>query len=323
MVKPYVCIFSDRRNFTWNLHPLFAYLNGLDDLDVSMVGLKEDRTWGLKGPYSGVPYCKNLHRRPNLIVTNHAWWDEGYKVCRWALRAQIPVVAIEHGCTMVHSTLAKYRRNIGLATRKCLWSEINMQLMKRYSPANERVCIITGNPRYDELQNFQPRDLELPDEFALVLSTWSLQKDLARTHANQLSEFMPVVVKVHPNETFYAGRDPKRVVSKQVRLVYDQNSLFTLLFRAKLVVTTISSAMIPAILWGKPIFLVNQSHKNIDLTTFKMDYSNVFNFKPTLGWTEAIIRSGIEADPDKFYHFGHHQDGKNCERVVDVVRSLL
>jgi hypothetical protein len=322
--NPYVLIFSDRTNFTWNLLPLFEYLQAKENIDTSMVCLKEGNTLGLVGSYNKIPYCKNLYRKPDIICTNHAWWDEGYKVCSWAKRFHIPVVAIEHGCTLFHQARAKYRRNIGLATKKCLWSQANLDMMLRYNPANKRDCIITGTPRYDNLFNYKPeKRLDLPKDFALVLSTWSVQKDEPRLHANKLLDHIPVVMKVHPNETHYPGREPNRIVKDKVQLVYEQESLIELLYRCRFVVTTISSAMLPALYFEKPIFIVNKPQAGMDFSSFEQQGKNIFNFKKDYDWNNSVITSCITPNKKDFTYYGYTVDGQNCERILNVLKDLL
>lgn len=323
MRNPYIVTFSDRLNFTSNLLPVHSYLHRHPEFESSLVGLKEKRIWGARGKYRAGPFCEGLLRKPDAFILNHAWWDEGYHVCQWAQRARIPVVAIEHGCTMFHQEPARYRSSIGLAQRKCLWSQHNLEVMMQYNPDNRKRCVITGPPKYDELHDFHPIEMDLPEDYILVLSTWSVQKDLPRHAANQISEFANVVMKVHPNETHYPGRKPERIVNSQVQLVYDQEALFTLLYRASAVVCTISSAMIPALLFEKPIFLVNQEQQGMDVAGFKRAHGDLFRWVDPNNITEETLSWAVEPDKNNYEHFGGPNDGKNVERIIEVVRSVM
>lgn len=319
-MKPYVYIFSDRLNFTWNLKPLFNKLRQRkEEFDVSMWCLKNKRLFGPGGNTRGIPHSPPLQRKPDVIVTNHAWWDEGYHVCLWAQKARVPVVAIEHGCTMFFQSQAKYRRTIGKARVKCLWSDHNLEIMRKYNPDHHKRCVVTGPPRYDELYDFQARaDLDLPKDFVLVLSTWSVQKDSPRHAANKIAEKYNVVLKTHPNEHHYPGRSPGRIVGKKVHISSGQEELFTLLKRCRAVVTPISSAMLPAMLFRKPIYIVSVPQKGMGILEFRKEHGHLFNWG-----IEDLMENNTGVLSSDFQHFGGQNDGMNCERIVKVIRSVL
>jgi len=328
MAKKYCLIFSDRENFTWNLEFLFAKMSVLEEeFDVTLVGFKENKAWGATGGYNQVPYCKNLLRKPDVVFAHHGWWDQAHNVCLWARQHRIPVVVLEHGVTLWHQPQATYRATIGQADRACLWSARNLEVTKLYGRHAAQGCIVTGNPQYDVLQYYTAPPERIPGtpkDYALVLSTWSIQKDAPRHHANALAKIIPCVLKVHPNETFYKNRKPARIVGKEVVLVYDQAALLQLIYHAKIVVSTISSAMLTAMYWKKPIYIVNKPEpKQPSISSFIEDFQDVFNWKPEPIWSEKDLESPKIATTEDFIYFGGPADGKNTERVIDVIKSLL
>ena len=90
-----------------------------------------------------------------------------------------------------------------------------------------------------------------------------------------------------------------------------------------MIITNVTSALIPAIYWEKPIFIHSYETGGYYFNDFKKKYPHVFNFKQDAIWNQEIIESAIKPKKEHFEIFGHKADGQSAKRVVEVIKSYV
>ena len=256
-----------------------------------------------------------VNRKPDVLVVFRNWWGPENKAGIKARKLGIPVVMIDHGMLMVGVPIRhSYRSSIYPSNVGCLWSHLHLEMFRRLNKNDD--FVVTGNPLYDQMIGYVPPEIDVPDEFALLLTGRSQTKFL-RPSAEALNKIMPVVAKVHPVDT---ERD---YYVKRYQTFDDYRTLLPLLCRAKIIIASLSSGWIPALFWEKPIFIHGFEEEDLRFNEFVDNYSHIFNFKQAAAWSDDIIENAIRPTKEDFELFGHTLDGKNAERVANVIKGYI
>ena len=98
----------------------------------------------------------DLEKKPDIVLTNQAWWNIENKIGVEAMKKDIPHITIEHGAPFFYQGGKQYyRKNIGAANIKLLWGRYNLDMMKRYG-CPDKMLKVTGFPRFDDLIKLKP-----------------------------------------------------------------------------------------------------------------------------------------------------------------------
>ena len=168
-----------------NLQPMYDYFLAQGD---EVLPTREDN-WD------------DLEPKPDLVVSNQAWWQIEHEIGKKAQAAGIPHVTIEHGAPMFYQGGPQYyRREIGAADAKCLWGQHNLDMMRQYK-CNPEKLHITGYPRFDELLDYQSQSHSIPR--ILFLGTWKIPGKIFDVWQQVLDQARvlnyQVAFKPHPN----------------------------------------------------------------------------------------------------------------------------
>jgi hypothetical protein len=79
----------------------------------------------------------------------------------------------------------------------------------------------------------------------------------------------------------------------------------------------------PALYWQKPIFIHSYQEKGYYFNNFQKEHKNTFNFKINAEWNHKMIEDGIKPTIEDYIHFAHLPDGKNTERICEVIKNYL
>jgi hypothetical protein len=275
---------------------------------------------GLQGT-SFVLGCLRVERKPDVVVVMRPWWGDESIVALTAREMGIPVVFVCYGATFFECPSAVLRSTILPASVCCIWSLSDYKLSREVYNCKEPL-IITGNPMFDriiETEQMTARTIpDLPDEFALILtSTNGYEADRIYAAAESISRFMPVVIKAHPLES-----DLERWSSRWPTF-HQSSHLLELLYRSSVVLSPLSSAVIPAIYWEKKIFILREDQPYYPYEKLKSDFSHIFNFMAEPELSLDQLQTGIRARREDFAYFGHSPDGKAAQRVFDVIRNCV
>jgi len=314
VLKPYIVFFTEREHGRDTFIPVYKIFKKDVNIDTTLIWWGQERK-GLLGEDFKLGPIK-VNRKPDVLIVFRSWWGQEGKAAHFAARQDIPVVMIDHGATFVFNDRQKYKKSIYPASVNCLWGQHDLDLWRRWG--NKDKLVVTGNPLYDQIIEYTPPKINLPDEFALLLpSSSNVQQRFLIPSAEKLNKIIPVVVKTHPLEK-------EKDYYKQRYLTYDKSwTLLPLLYKAKLIITHSTSAVIPGLFWQKPIFMHSYDESWYYFSEFKDKYFHIFNFKQDDVWNSEVISKAIKPDKKHFEIFGHIADGKNSVRVAEVIKSYV
>lgn len=255
-----------------------------------------------------------IERKPSVVIGFRMWWPPDYSAAHHARLMGISTVMMNHGSMFVYCTGQTYKKTLYPARMNCVWGPHDFNLWMKWT---QEPIIITGNPLHDRFIDYVPEPINVPDEFALLLtSRW--QREILNPAAENMNKIIPVVAKCHPLD------ETKQYYRERYQTYEEPWTLLPLLYRAKYILTNVSSALIPALLWKKPIFIFSFDRPDYFFSEFKASFENkTFNFKNTPDWTDKEFNDPILPTIDDYKHFGHEPDGKNSIRVAAVLEGCL
>jgi hypothetical protein len=197
----------------------------------------------------------DLDIRPDLVLTNQAWWNIENEIGNEASSMDIPHITIEHGAPLFYQGGKQYyRKNIGSANLKLLWGNYNLYMMKKYGCPESKLRI-TGFPRFDNLTNIKPITNTTPR--VLFLSTWKIPgqiKQIWEQTLNQVNKLnYNLAIKHHPQEHQRGYLIRKNDIPNWVEIIKNEN-LFEEVSKSDLIISTPTSVLIAALYFKKPIF---------------------------------------------------------------------
>ena len=292
-----------------NLQPLYDYFISKGD---EIIYTTTANNWDVVDP------------KPDLVITNQAWWQIEHEVGLQARTAGIPHVTIEHGAPMFYQGGPQYyRREIGAADAKCLWGQHNFDMMRRYKCQPEKLHI-TGYPRLDRLLDFQPQSNSVPR--ILFLGTWKIPGKIFEVWQKVLEQAKAlgyqVAFKPHPNEATRGVLMNQEYLPDWVEIVTGEN-LYEEVARSDAVITSPTSVLIPIFYYQKPVY-----------SYYPWWQKGMFQFQrtfqlPCVGKNkldlEKMVQCGVNRDQYRkhFEYTGFKSDGRNRERVYQLCQKLV
>jgi len=313
MLKPYIVFFTELENGRNTFISVYKIFEKDVNIDTTLIWWNKEQQGLLGEDFKLGPI--RVNRKPDVLVLFRNWWGPERKAGEAATNQKIPVVMFDHGALMIRVTgMQAYRKSIYPAIVGCLWSQLHLDLFRRLNENDK--FVVTGNPLHDQIIDYVPPEIEVPDEFVLLLTKRG-QREFLNPSAEELNKIIPVVAKTHPV-------DDKKAYYKKRYLTYDEHwTLLPLLYKAKLIIANVSSAWIPALFWQKPIFIHSFDEGWFHFNEFKSKYSHIFNFKQDDVWNNEVIDKAIKPNKKHFEIFGHIPDGKNSIRVTEVIKSYV
>lgn len=311
-MEKYILLYAGktRKNAQDTFMPVFEYIRKHTSMDVTLIGT--NGYFGLKGNAYKL-WEWELPRKPDVVLIWLPWWEDNRAVGIHAKKADISVVMLNHGTIMIKDDRDHvHKPSIWPADIGCLWGPRDLEGWREVNTKDK--LIITGNPLFD-FQNFKPKTIPgLPKRFALCLSSghgW--QADHLLTSAEKLSEIYPVVMKPH-----YLCPHVDRL-KKKFPTFLEHYYLMDLIYQSTYILSNVTSALLFAIYWQKPIFVHSRSEPFYHYEEFRNKYSSVFNFKTDPHWEEATLQQAIRPQKQDFELFAHKADGKNTQRLVETL----
>ena len=327
MTKPYILFYTfDDHGFA-TMKPVFDLFGKDPEFDVTLLlavnkypklrlgfHVTKEVRLGLQGTTFEMDTI-SVERKPSVIIGFRMWWPPDSHVCSSNPAKGIPMVMINHGSMFVYNEDQAYKKNLGGARVNCIWGEHDRKLWRKWNK-NKKQFVVTGNPIHDQLVDYKCPDIDVSGDFALLLtSRW--QRKYLDPSAEALNQIMPVVAKCHPI-------DPdKRYYKERYRTFTSTESLVPLIYKAKLIITNVSSALQPALFFGKPIFIHSYAMQGYHFGEFEKEFPHVFNFKRDAIWSSEMIEDAVRPTLKDYEYFGHKPDGKNAQRVMDVIKRYV
>ena len=268
-------------------------------------------------------------KKYNLIISNQAWWNLEYEIGQQALKLKIPHITIEHGLPMFYqSNRQYYRRTIGNADVKLLWSKYNFDMMKIYKCPSEKL-FITGYPRFDNLLKYKSITNSKPK--ILFLSTWKISGDIKTVWKKVVEQAkilnFDLLVKPHPMEEKRGSFLDPQSIPDSVNIIHE-NNLFKYIAEADLVITSPTSTLIPIFYYKKPVFsyyplFMKNYFKGMYrfYRKFKIPHSNLvqkFDLEKLLA-----LQVDKELYNQYFKYTSYKDDGNNTKRVYNFCLKFV
>ena len=324
-MKPYIVLFTFDDHGFETLKPVFELLNKDGTVDTTLLlasnngnhhqdcHVASEKRLGIAGNKYTLGNIK-VNRKPSVVVGFRLWWPPDKTVGEDARGKKIPVVMINHGAMFVYNRTQKYKKSLRPADVNCVWGQHDYDLWGKWT--KEKI-VITGNPLHDKLIKYVPEEIDVPDEFALLLTPRDKRKIILPS-AENLNKILPVVAKCHPID------NKKKYYINRYKTYTEAWTLLPLVYKAKYILTNVSSALIPALYWKKPIFIHSFGADGYFFKEFKENFVNrAFNFKDKPGWSDKELNEPIIPTMDDYKHFGYLPDGNNSRRVVEVIKSYV
>lgn len=323
--KKYVVLFpgvdiwtGDRVNDLGRQHfePIFRELAG--DPNVEVTFLTIDGRHGLQGTNYRLGTIR-VNRRPDALIVMHPWWGEEHVTALAARERGIPVIVSEHGAHFSDFSLIEPKGDIREACypahASCIWCSLDHEIVTQNYKSKDSI-IITGNPMHDELAQAQPKPLPgTQPGYTLILSAGQgVKRELLLNSARAISKFSPVVVKAHPLEPDIDGW------RREFPTFTAASDLYPAVFHAKRVLAYISNALVPALLWRKPCWIMKDDRPDPVYDDFVARHRGIFNYKNNASFTSADFAAEVQPPADTYERFAYLSDGKNGVRVADVAR---
>lgn len=328
-MKPYVVFFTSAKHGYYTMFPVFKLLQTYGiEASIILVNRDKDKKGFVIQKESGIKVKGRkykfgslwLNRKPDLMVGFCMWWFADKAISNKAKKLKIPLLMINHGAMFIYNDKQHYKKDLAGAKVNCIWGEHDLNLWLKWLNDKKRFAV-TGNPLHDSLIDYKCPDIpDLPDEYALVL-TPTMQHDFINQSIEEIQKIMPVVVKCHPNNNQY--KSMLKYYKQNYQVFTEAESLIPLIHKAKIILSNVTSALMPALYWQKPIFIHSYQEPGYYFNAFKKEHKNTFNFKKGPKWDIKMIEDGIKPTIEDYIHFAHLPDGKNTERVCDVIRKHL
>ena len=197
---------------------------------------------------------------------------------------------------------------------------------------NKEKMIITGNPKYDFLQNIKMQNSKniLKKELNVDMDKPLIVIAMSRWHDGDIewmSKFIKfcnennfeIIIKIHPiyksNTRKYSDENIKRISeqcsSKNYKITYETETT-SLLSAAKLVITDFSNVGIEAILLDKPVLTINFSNDSFKHVLRYHEYNSSI-YLETYSDLENIVKEIIIENK----HLKYLEEGR--EKIIDMV----
>jgi len=288
---------------------------------------EEESPWELRSLNVTLPY------KPDVLLLNQCWWGKELDVMAECFQAGIPGVVVEHGAPMASLDRHCYRHSLNGCLFTYLVGERSKRLVEGIGCPSERL-VVTGWPRYDDLVHLQaPREEVLtrytipPDrKIALFLTTPVLQRDNMLDALRGMEELLAgstdwkLVLKPHPMEV-EKGWVPS--APSAVTVTRDAD-LHALIAAADVVVTGVSSVLIPAWHFRKPILTYTVPDSE-SLHTFQAETEGTIRWKRpgTVGWEDIEFSPNLERIRPLLADHAYAIDGHSSERVYRHMRDTV
>lgn len=298
--------------------PIFQHLSRDPNVEVTFVTI--DGRHGLQGTdYSLGPL--RVNRKPDAVVTMHPWWGEEHIVTLVAREHGIPVIASEHGAHFSDFSIVQPKGDIRSCNypvhASCLWSQVDYDIITKCYGSND-LLFITGNPMHDDLSTLKPALLPgVTAGYTLILSAGQgVNRQAFWDAADEISKYSQVVVKAHPLEPDIDGWRSKYPTFTRAE------DLYPAVYHSTRVLAYISNALVPALYWLKPMWVMKGPKEDPIYDDFKSRHRGVFNFSDEGKFTKSMLENEIIPTPKDYETFAFLRDGQNAKRVADVARLM-
>ena len=276
--------------------------------------------------------------RPDVVlcVSPHEGHTK-YQLIPWAIKQNIPIISIDHGCPLVVFPFGNYRGSMMGCNANAVWGEFAAKINSKQG-ANRELQIITGTPTIDDIpakkklgkRNLKKRiGAKLNSKMVLLMTT---HREPLKTHCDNifqeiceryiLDDNIEIHVKPHPvelrNNSFLKIDEKVKIHKKDV-------DLHALIGASDVIISPATSVIVPALAMNIPF--VNLLDPNSGIEDAHL-YSPLIEMLGNLIGNVSELHEWIKNPPvhdekkifEVFKKVGYKCDGKNGKRVFDLCK---
>ncbi|CAE6486918.1 hypothetical protein NUZ5A_20229 [Candidatus Nitrosotenuis uzonensis] len=259
-------------------------------------------------------------------------------------KKNVHTISIEPGIL----NLRLERKNLYKADKICIYGRQGYEVLKELG-YDERRIVITGNPRYDDILQFDSLQIE-----KILQKTHGIKKEIkkiliamSRWHDNdvewivelaqKLDSNYEIIIKIHPiylTQNVDVDRNivnsiKTKIQNKKIHFIYDINSSY-LLQTAQLVITDYSNVGIEAMLRRIPLVVVNFAREDTKYMQ-KFYETGLATYAETVDEIIAMINNVSDKthinninDFQRIVElYNYKNDGNATERIYELILSEI
>ena len=271
-----------------------------------------------------------------LCVSPHEGHTK-YQLIPWAIKQNIPVISIDHGCPLVVFPFGDYRGSMMGCNANAVWGEFAAKVNSKQGATRE-LQIITGSPTLDDIpakMRLGKRELrkriggKLNSKMILLMTT---HREPLKSHCDKIfneicnrylfDDNIEIHVKPHPVEL---RNDKLMRFNEDVRIHTQDVDLHALIGASDIIISPATSVIVPALALNVPFINLLDPNSGIDdahLYSPLIDLLGnvVGNVSELYEWIDNIPNHSQDKIKNVFKKVGHKCDGKNGNRVFDLCK---
>ena len=292
----------------------------------------------LENKFKCPPIKGFLPWKPDVIlcVSPHEGHTK-YQLIPWAIKQEIPVISVDHGCPLVVFPFGNYRGSMMGCNANAVWGEFAAKINSKQG-ANRELQIITGSPTLDDIpakiklgkRELRKRVGAKPNSKMVLLMT--THREPLKTHCDNIfneickklkfDDNIEIHVKPHPVES----RTNTIIKFDKGIKVHEQDvDLHALIGASDIIISPATSVIVPALAMNIPF--VNLLDPNSGIEDSHLYLPLIELLGETIGEVSEIdewIKNPPKFDAERivniFKKVGYKSDGKNGKRIYDLCK---
>jgi hypothetical protein len=226
-----------------------------------------------------------------------------------------------------------------LPDAKCVWGEYAKEILLNHCNYSPSLIHVTGNPKFDSITNkkYNPQDIESKYPFLntnkkklliasdALYSNYPFYKEIIRKNKDLL-----IILKPHPLEDMNTMRKIFNVKSGDFVMIDKTADLYEFICCSDYVMTFSSTAAFEAMLFSKPVFILNPQKLSMTGLPY-LENNSAFEIrgfddlqKILKKLENPLEREKLRQRVKKFVNeINYKSDGKATVRVADIIEQNL
>ena len=288
--------------------------------------------------YKCSPIKGFLPWKPDVIlcVSPHEGHTK-YQLIPWALKQNIPVISVDHGCPLVVFPFGDYRGSMMGCNANAVWGEFAAKINSKQG-ANKDLQIVTGSPTLDDIPakiKLGKRELrkrvgaKSNSKMVLLMTT---HREPLKTHCDNIFSELCEKLKFDDNIEIHVKPHPVESRTNSIMKfdkgikVHEQNvDLHALIGASDIIISPATSVIVPALSMNIPF--VNLLDPNSGIEDSHLYLPLIELLGETIGDVSEIdewIKNPPKFETEKitkvFKKVGYKCDGKNGKRIFDLCK---
>jgi len=271
-----------------------------------------------------------------LCVSPHEGHTK-YQLIPWAIKQNIPVISVDHGCPLVVFPFGNYRGSMMGCNANAVWGEFAAKINSKQG-ARADLQIITGSPTMDDIpakkalgkRNLKKRVGAKSNSKMILLMT--THREPLKSHCDAIfkdvcerylfDDNIEIHVKAHPAEL---RNNSVMEFDERIKIHKQDVDLHALIGASDIVISPATSVIVPALALNVPF--VNLLDPNSGINDAHL-YSPLIEMLGNVVGNVSELHEWIKKNPvhdekkifEVFKKVGYKCDGKNGKRVFNLCK---